>query len=301
MILFGAEDDAGKIVRPRLEAAGADLSRVHVCQGALTGAGDDASAVVLEYHIAQLRSALESMPECRLIVFDPLPDYVAADENNSAEVRAALIPLAKLAQEKNVAVLAVLHQTKKNDLTAVQRIGGSGAFAQIARTVLAIGDHPEDEASDADRRRVMLVAKNNYGEKCVGQAYRLRKRMNDGVCIEWIAGTVSMDADALARRPNGGRQHDDKKSDAVDALREQLANGPQPAAALNTTLKDAGFGRRQLEHACDTLNVIKERTRDGWLWRLPAKSSPLTSEYVEPEEAFAAFAHDDAAVPDRCR
>ena len=301
VILFGAEDDAGKIVRPRLEAAGADLSRVHVCQGALTGAGDDASAVVLEYHIAQLRSALESMPECRLIVFDPLPDYVAADENNSAEVRAALIPLAKLAQEKNVAVLAVLHQNKKNDLTAVQRIGGSGAFAQIARTVLAIGDHPEDEASDADRRRVMLVAKNNYGEKCVGQAYRLRKRMNDDVCIEWIAGTVSMDADALARRPNGGRQHDDKKSDAVDALREQLANGPQPAAALNTTLKDAGFGRRQLEHACDTLNVIKERTRDGWLWRLPAKSSPLTSDYVEPEEAFAAFAHDDAAVPDRCR
>ena len=301
VILFGAEDDAGKIVRPRLEAAGADLSRVHVCQGALTGAGDDASAVVLEYHIAQLRSALESMPDCRLIVFDPLPDYVAADENNSAEVRAALVPLARLAQEKNVAVLAVLHQNKKNDLTAVQRIGGSGAFAQIARTVLAIGDHPEDEASDADRRRVMLVAKNNYGEKCVGQAYRLRKRMNDDVCIEWIAGTVSMDADALARRPNGGRQHDDKKSDAVDALREQLANGPQPAAALNTTLKDAGFGRRQLEHACDTLNVIKERTRDGWLWRLPAKSSPLTSDYVEPEEAFAAFAHDDAAVPDRCR
>ena len=301
VILFGAEDNAGKVVVPRLEAAGADLSRVMVCQGFTAGNDDDAAGVVLEHHIVQLRTALDSLPDCRLIVFDPLPDYVAADENNSAEVRAALVPLARLAQEKNVAVLAVLHQNKKNDLTAVQRIGGSGAFAQIARTVLAIGDHPEDEASDADRRRVMLVAKNNYGEKCVGQAYRLRKRMNDDVCIEWIAGTVSMDADALARRPNGGRQHDDHRSEAVDVLREHLANGPASAATVGTAMKDAGFGRRQIEHACITLNVVKARQRDGWTWRLPAKSSPLTSDYVEPEGAFAAHAPDDAGVLDRWR
>ncbi len=300
VILFGAEDNAGKVVVPRLEAAGADLRRVMVCQGFTAGNDDDAAAVVLEHHIVQLRTALDSMPDCRLIVFDPLPDYVAADENNSAEVRAALVPLARLAQEKNVAVLAVLHQNKKNDLTAVQRIGGSGAFAQIARTVLAIGDHPEDEAADADRRRVMLVAKNNYGEKAVGQAYRLRKRSGD-VCLEWIAGTVSMDADALARRPNGGREHDDHRSEAVDVLREHLANGPASAATVGTAMKDAGFGRRQIEHACNTLNVVKARQRDGWTWRLPAKSSPLTSDHVEPEEAFAAFAPDDAAMLDRWR
>ena len=301
VILFGAEDDAGKIVRPRLEAAGADLDRVMVCQGFTAGNDDDAAAVVLEHHIAQLRTALDSMPDCRLIVFDPLPDYVAADENNSAEVRAALVPLARLAQEKNVAVLAVLHQNKKNDLTAVQRIGGSGAFAQIARTVVAIGDHPEDDAADADRRRVMLMAKNNYGEKSVGQAYRLRKRSNGDVCIEWIAGTVSMDADALARRPNGGREHDDRRSEAVDVLREHLANGPASAATVGTAMKDAGFGRRQVEHACDTLNVVKARQRDGWTWRLPERSSPLSSNHVQPDEALAGWAPQDDGILDRWR
>lgn len=301
VILFGAEDDAGKIVRPRLEAAGANITKVLTCQGATTG-NDEAAAVVLEHHIAQLRAALDAMPDCRLIVFDPLPDYVAADENNSAEVRAALVPLARLAQEKNVAILAVLHQNKKNDLTAVQRIGGSGAFAQIARTVLAIGDHPEDDAADGDRRRVMLVAKNNYGEKAVGQGYRLRKRSNGDVCIEWIAGILSMDADALARRPNGGRQHDEKRGDAVDALREQLANGPAPVAAINVAMRDAGFGRRQIDHAADVLNVVKEKQRDGWHWRMPAKSSPLTSSHVEPHDEFAAFApSDDAGVLERWR
>jgi hypothetical protein len=301
VILFGAEDDAGKIVRPRLEAAGANLDSVMVCQGYTSGNDDDAAAVVLEHNIDLLRSALESKPDCRLIVFDPLPDYVAADENNSAEVRAALVPLARLAQEKNVAVLAVLHQNKKNDLTAVQRIGGSGAFAQIARTVLAIGDHPEDDAADADRRRVMLVAKNNYGEKAVGQGYRLRKRTNGDVCLEWIAGTLSMDADALARRPNGGREHDERRSEAVEELRQRLAAGPASAAAVSTAMKDAGFGRRQIEHACDTLNVVKERTREGWSWRLPERESPLSSNYVEPDPAFAAFTQQDDALLSRWR
>jgi putative DNA primase/helicase len=302
VILFGAEDDAGKIVRPRLEAAGADITKVLVCQGQTAGDDNDAAAVVLEHNIDLLRAALDTKPDCRLIVFDPLPDYVAADENNSAEVRAALVPLARLAQEKNVSILAVLHQNKKNDLTAVQRIGGSGAFAQIARTVLAIGDHPEDDAADGDRRRVMLVAKNNYGEKAVGQGYRLRKRSNGDVCIEWIAGILSMDADALARRPNGGRQHDDKRSEAVDVLREQLANGPVSAATVGTVMRDAGIGRRQIEHAVDALNVVKEKQRDGWYWRLPAKSSPLTSSHVEPHDDFAAFApNDDAGVLDRWR
>jgi hypothetical protein len=302
VILFGAEDDVGSVVRPRLEAAGADIARVLVCQGQTAGQNEDAAAVVLEHNIDLLRAALESKPDCRLIVFDPLPDYVAADENNSAEVRAALMPLARLAQEKNVTVVAVLHQNKKNDLTAVQRIGGSGAFAQIARTVIAIGDHPEDEATDSDRRRVMIVAKNNYGEKHVGQAYRLRKRSNGDVCLEWIAGTLSMDADALARRPNGGREHDERRTEAVDALRRHLADGPTSAAAVNTAMKDSGFGRRQIEHACDSLNVVKSRQRDGWTWRLPERESPLTSSHVEPHDDFAAFAPaDDAGVLDRWR
>lgn len=297
VILFGAEDDAGKIVRPRLEAAGADLSRVMVCQGATTGeSADEAAGVILERHITQLRGALDGMPDCRLIVFDPLPDYLAADQNDSAEVRAALMPLVRMAQEKNVAVVAVLHQNKKNDLTAVQRIAGSSAFAQIARTVLAIGDHPEDDAADRDRRRVMLVSKNNYGERNVGQSYRLSGRANGGVCLEWIAGIVTMDADAVYRRPNGGREHDERRGEAVDVLREHLAGGPASAAQVHTAMQDRGLGRRQIEHAAESLNVIKEKRRDGWYWRLPAKSSPMSPAHVEPHPEFAAHALDEISA-----
>jgi putative DNA primase/helicase len=295
VILFGAEDDAGKIVVPRLTAAGAELSRVHVCQGTMAGDDDDTqpAAVILEHHIGQLRAALDDVADCRLIVFDPLPDYIAGDENNSAEVRAALVPLARLAQERNVAVVAVLHQNKKNDLTTVQRIAGSGAFAQIARVVLAIGTHPDDADKDTGKRRVMLVSKNNYGERDIGQAYEIESRSNGQPGLVWQAGTVTMDADEIARRPTGGREHEDRRSDAVDALRDLLAAGEQNAGTLMERLQDAGLGRRQIDHAATTLNVIKTKHRDGWYWRLPAKAA-REAQVPLPDPAFAAFTMQDS-------
>jgi len=302
VILFGAEDDAGKVVVPRLAAAGADLSRVHVCQGTLIEDEDDESkdelaAMVLERHINELRDALDQVVDCRLIVFDPLPDYIAADENKSAEVRAALVPLAKLAQERNVAVLAVLHQNKKNDLTTVQRISGSGAFAQVARVVLAIRTHPDDAEKESDRRRVMIVSKSNYGERNVGQAYEIETRSNGSPALVWHAGTLTMDADEIAKRPTGGHEHEARRSDAVDALRDMLAAGEKSVAAINEALQDAGLRRRQIDYAASVLNVVKRKSREGWYWRLPATSADDTR--PQPDPAFAAYSHDEWGGFDR--
>lgn len=291
VILFGAEDDAGKVVVPRLTAAGADLDRVHVCQGTIMGDGDEPAAVILERHIEELRNALDEVADCRLIVFDPLPDYIAGDENSSAEVRAALVPLARLAQERNVAVLAVLHQNKKNDLTTVQRIAGSTAFAQIARVVLSIGTHPEDAEKETGKRRIMLVSKNNYGDRDVGQAYEIETRVNDQPGLVWQAGVVTMDADEIARRPTGGREHEGRRGEAVDALRDLLATGEQNAATVTERLQDMGLGRRQIDHAKHVLNVVTNKRRDGWYWRLPARQPG--DDTPQPDPAFAAYALEE--------
>jgi hypothetical protein len=294
VILFGAEDDAGKVVVPRLAAAGADLARVHVCQGTTAGGTDaEPESVILERHIGQLRAALDTVTDCRLVVFDPLPDYLAADENSSREVRAALVPLARLAQERNVAVVAVLHQNKKNDLTTVQRIAGSGAFAQIARVVLAIGTHPEDAEGETRKRRVMLVTKSNYGERDVGQAYEIETRSNGQPGLLWLPGIVTMDADSLSRRPTGGREHEERRGEAVDVLRELLAAGEKNAGAVVEEMQDRGLGRRQIDHAADTLNVVKRKHRDGWYWRLPASRSKPATRPAEPLPEFAAHALDE--------
>lgn len=300
VILFGAEDDAGKVVVPRLQAAGADLDRVLVCQGTSDGsANDEPDTVILERHIGQLRTALDTVTDCRLVVFDPLPDYLAADENSSREVRAALMPLARLAQERNIAVVAVLHQNKKNDLTTVQRIAGSGAFVQIARIVLAIGTHPDDAEGTTEKRRVMIVTKSNYGQRDVGQAYDIETRSNGQPGIVWHPGIVTIDADSLSRRPTGGNQHEDKRGEAVDVLRDLLAHGEKNAGAVGEEMQDRGFGRRQIKHAFDALNVVTRRHRDGWYWRLPGKQRrPATATgaaTTTPDPHLAAWAPADEA------
>lgn len=294
VILFGAEDDAGKVVVPRLVAAGADLDRVLVCQGTTDGTAEsDPDAVILERHIDQLRASLDAVTDCRLVVFDPLPDYIAADENSSREVRAALLPLARLAQERNVAVVAVLHQNKKTDLTTVQRIAGSGAFAQIARVVLTIGTPPEDAEGGADDRRVMLVSKSNYGRKNIGQSYDIETMSNGEPGLVWQAGLVTIDADSLSRRPTGGNQHEERRGEAVDVLRELLAEGEKNAGAIGEEMQDRGFGRRQIAYAAEALNVVKRKLRDGWYWRLPAaKRRPTATNEgtATPDPYLAAWA-----------
>jgi putative DNA primase/helicase len=271
VILFGGEDEAESVLAPRLIWAGADRSMIRHCSGAAVRGRDYDDPMKLEHDIGLLREALDEFPECRLIVFDPLSDYIDGDQNSGAEVRAAVMPLVKLAQDRKVAVLAVCHQTKKNELGAVLRIAGSTAFSQIARVIIAVGDDPEDETETFDRRRVAIVAKGNYGGEHTGQAYRLKRPDCDaeGVRLEWIDAEVVMRADELVRRPSGGAAHQEKRNNAVNRLQEILAAGEVPATEATAAMEEAGFGLRQIKSAVHALGVIKRKTRAAWCWGLP--------------------------------
>jgi putative DNA primase/helicase len=232
-----------------------------------------------------------------MIVFDPLTDFLEADENSSGEVRQALTPLMKMAADRGIAVVAVCHQNKKSEgnLSVVQRIGGSSAFGQAARCVLAMFNDPDDDsASELTRRRLMIVAKSNYGGRNTGQAYRLKVRDGDAEPhIEWVAGEVTVDANELGRKPSGGREHEERLGDALDTLRDLLANGPRVGAEIEAELKAAHLGRRQIDKACTKLGVVKEQVTDKhgkrfWQWSIPARP-------VEAGQPYPEFGGDWAA------
>jgi hypothetical protein len=217
-----------------------------------------------------LRAALDDFPECKLIVFDPLTDYIDGDHNSAAEVRAAVMPLVQLAQERTLAVIAICHQSKKNELGAVQKIAGSGAFSQVARVVVCVGDDPQDETATYDRKRIMLVAKSNYGGEGTGQSYRLKRRDGDDVHLEWIDGEVAMRADELVRKPSGGGVHQEKRTNAVNHLRHILTAGEVLASEATAAMEAAGFGRRQIDEAKKSLGVVSRKDRNAWHWGLPS-------------------------------
>lgn len=276
VILFGTEDDPETVVVPRLIAADADRSLVRIVEGVEEGQKDWLGAISIDRDLALVREQLDAFPECKAIVFDPLSQFIDAEENSNAATRAALMPLVNLARERNVAVLAVMHLNKKSDSAMIQRIAGASSYGQVARHVLWVANDPDDTATGLDKRRAMLVVKNSHGRSNVGQLYRVSSRNADVPGIEWIAGTVEMDAERLVPRPGGVSQaQQDRRGEAVDSLRDMLAEGQRPAAEIERELKDAGFSRRQIDFACDTLGVTKRQVRPAtgartWVWSLPA-------------------------------
>ncbi|MEM1027288.1 MAG: AAA family ATPase [Planctomycetota bacterium] len=173
VILLSAEDDPADTIRPRLDAAGADCDHVLLMKGVRFA--EKERAVNLREDIRHLEALVKSLDgECRLIVIDPISAYLGDDEGHSnTKVRNMLAPLAKLAQDHGVAVLAVTHLNKgggQGPTNAIYRTMGSLAFTAAARTVHLVARDPADPDG---QRRLMLPIKNNLGHDRTGWGFTL--------------------------------------------------------------------------------------------------------------------------------
>jgi putative DNA primase/helicase len=275
VILLSAEDGAGDTIRPRLEDAGADLERVFL----LTGSKEDPDAgISLERDLDLLDMTAERVKPL-LVVVDPLQAYLGAgvDMHRSNETRPVLAALARFAERHGCAVIIVRHLRKASGDKAIYRGMGSIDFTGAARSVLRVGQDPNDE-----KTRVIVQVKTNLGPMAEGLAFTI-----DAGQFRWL-GTSSVTADQM-----DAPQDEDTKTkleEAMDFLREELADGPRPSAEL---IKDA---RKQLDISERTLKRAKARmgiehyretTDDGralWYWCLSTRQ-------VCPNDTVGTLAH----------
>lgn len=166
------EEDPNDTIRPRLEAAGADLERVHLVEG--VDRGDGTPGEVSTEHVALIEEKFVELHETgnpvRLLVVDPLSLVLPTrtDTNNDAASRQALQPLARLAQRNGVAVLVIRHFNKGRGERALLKGGGSIAFAAAARAVWTVTDHPSEVGY-----KVLAAAKLSNGQKAPARAFRI--------------------------------------------------------------------------------------------------------------------------------
>ena len=129
-LIATAEDGPGTTVRPRLEAAGANLDLVYV----LTIQSDDGLTDGIEIP-DDLDTVAEEMQRtgARLLVVDPLVAHLPSeiDTHKDGQVRRALAPLYRLAQELDCAVVVTIHLNKAQGMQPLQRLSGSGAFGPL--------------------------------------------------------------------------------------------------------------------------------------------------------------------------
>jgi putative DNA primase/helicase len=283
VIILTAEDGIADTIAPRLQAAGADMTRVHVLKGILrvSDEGKTSEHMFTIADIEILRNALEQIGDVRLVIIDPVTAYCAdADTHKTAEVRALLMPLSQLAEEYRVTVLMITHMNKSQG-RAMYRATGSLAFVAAARAVFVFAKDKRDEDL-----RLMATLKSNLAKKPPTLAYRII----DGK-VSWESGTVNISADE-ALKDDDTREEAPAKARAKEFLETMLADGPVESKRVQAEAKAAGLAWRTVRRAGDGLQVKVERDgfgREGvWTWRLPnvAKSNVANSHSMDTEDTF---------------
>jgi putative DNA primase/helicase len=287
VLFICAEDDAADTLRPRLDAHGADVERIHLLS-MVSGPGSDGRAGGQTFtlaHVGALEEGLRSCPDCRLVVVDPIGSFLGrgTDAYRESDVRALLDPVARLAEAYGPAVLLIAHQRKSpNSRYADDLALGSRAFTGVARAVWHVTHDPQDQS-----RRLLLPGKNNLAAPA-GLAFRIA---GDPPAIQWEDGAVDLTADkalAAETRAPGGRRAA-IRSQAVEWLRALLAEGPVGAQEVHDAAADAGYSKRNVECAQHELGIHPVRvTGTGpWIWRLPGPSpapgpAPAPNPQAEP-------------------
>ncbi|MEM1167390.1 MAG: AAA family ATPase [Planctomycetota bacterium] len=280
VILCSAEDDPKDTIAPRLIAHDADRSRVHLLAGVMSRdhRGDPVERVFTLDDLVTLRHTLDRVPDCKLIVIDPIGSYLGggADAHRDNEVRSVLAPVCHLAAARGAAVLVVAHARKAAAPYADDLVLGSRAFTGIARSVLHLVTDPQDEKR---RRRLLLTGKNNLAERLPGFAFEIGPGdVEDRPCVCWHEGEVNLTADdAVNMDAEGDSDRRTQHDEAVSWLRKALVDGPKLGKALKEDAREGeGISWRTLERAKKTLSVEAFRPENPgpWYWRLPDPSAP---------------------------
>jgi hypothetical protein len=280
VILLSAEDDAEDTIRPRLETAGADLSRVFILDAVVDGFRSDGGELVRQFNLRtdldRLGRLLAEIGEVALIVIDPITAYLGdTDSHINAEVRALLTPLSELAAKAGAAVVCVSHLNKGGGSEALMRVTGSLAFVAAARAAYVVAKDQED-----GNRRLFLPLKNNVGNDQTGLAFTVQGAqvpspagLIETARVVWEAEPVSVSADE-AMATTVAPEERTAAEEAESWLRELIAEegGKVDRRDVMKAAHAMGFKERTVHRAREKLGLsvvqsgFGKEKRSLWAW-----------------------------------
>jgi hypothetical protein len=265
VLLLSAEDDPERTIRPRLDAAGADLERVHILDGIRSGDSERPPVLPLDLDLIECRVVEHCI---RLVVIDPLMAYLGGeiDAHKDADVRRAMHQLKLLAERTGAAVLVVRHLNKLIGGPALYRGGGSIGIIGAVRSAMVVGrdpSNPEHCILAATKCNLCRMPKSlRYTHEPTGDVSR----------IGW-AGECDLTADDILVHAGPTKQSEVER--CADVLRELLAGGAMESAELYAGLAATGYAKRTVERAKQVAGVRVHRVGYGaegrWMASIPAK------------------------------
>jgi putative DNA primase/helicase len=274
VIIASAEDGAADTIVPRLRNLDADTNRIYAIEGVKTERGRRAAS--LDTDLERIEIGVRSV-QARLLIVDPIGAFLgAADSHRDAEVRAILAPLADMAERLRVAILAVAHLNKAQQVSAIYRTGGSIGFVAAARAVHVLA------ADKGNReRRIFAPLKNNLSRTAPALAFSIT---GEPPALEWEAAPAAdINVDELLApdppRPRGPKPESLER--AKDFVQEQLRGspGPRPVEDVVQAATRAGISESTIRRATKEIGVIRSNSETfprRSFWQLPNNLTELS-------------------------
>jgi len=279
VVVYAAEDDIGRTINPRLEAAGADMDRVQIIIEVTSIEGME-TVLDMPEDKQRLTEACAD-PDVVLLILDPLVSVVNAglDTHKDAEVRRALHPLTSFAHDTSTTVLGLIHENKSQGVDLRTRVMGSRAFTAVPRSILACA---KDNDAEGEGYQFGQIKANLAASVPFTQQYTLVSGRVPGEHgpistsrVEW-GDRVTERMDDRVTRQEAVKTKPTKVDEAAEWLVDYLTeHGPTPRTDVRNIVGKM-FGRNSLDNAAKQVCVFPHRLVDpeqgssgGVLWELP--------------------------------
>jgi hypothetical protein len=186
IILIAPEDSAEDTIKPRVEAAGGDPSRVLLLNTVISF--DEKRLGIYDRPFSLSRDLNDLEIDIRrtnaiLVVLDPLMAVLGRniDSSRDQDVREVFTPLAQLAERTGCAILIIRHLNKGSSDNILYRGAGSIGIIAAARTGLLVAHDPDDE-----QKRVFATVKNNLSKMAPNLTYQIVENERGIPYIQWL-------------------------------------------------------------------------------------------------------------------
>jgi len=296
VILAATEDDPEDTIKPRLQAMGADVSRVVFLPRVIDGG--QSRDMLLAKDKGLFTEVLKQHPDVVAVFLDPITGYFGGlDTNSNDDMRAILQKVAKLCKETQVNFIGIIHENKRGDAAAIDKILGAGALGQVFRVALRFSRDPENKGG-----YIMAPTKANLTEMAGGLRYTTESALvvlDDGTeskvgRIVWGDPHEMNSDDVMALAKKMAKDGDDVPDNMLEIAKriiyDALKDGRRLQRDVHALLdqwereNNATIGPETRKKARQKIGA-KGSQGQPWMWWLPGKQHEPGSREQETVDA----------------
>lgn len=253
-MIIAPEDPVSEVIKPRLLAAGVNVSGVHHYRGLIASNQERRQFEINPNQLEALENVIKTT-DFRFIYIDSVMGLLGkSDANSEQDTRGILTPLAGIAERTNAAILIGRHWSKGASMRQSHERGiGSIAWSAVCRSVLQVARDPEDH-----EKRIVCIGKGNLGPDQPARVFSLDpvpveidESETTYTKIRWLEERENFNPDSLGRAPAQGTERETTTDQAVELIMRALTanDGQMESNLLKETIVTQGISERAVNSA----------------------------------------------------